>query len=45
MEFNNVFKTGLRTKIRQRVLEIFHFSHRKPHKLEILSVSKMKKKY
>ncbi len=33
MEFNNVSKIGLRTKIRQRVPEIYHFSHRKPHKL------------
>jgi hypothetical protein len=45
IEFKNVFKTGLRTKIRQRVPEIYHFSDRKPHKLEIPNVSKMKKKY
>jgi hypothetical protein len=39
MEFNNVSKTGLRTQNRQGVPEIYHFSHRKPHKLEILNVS------
>ncbi len=38
MEFNNVSKTGLRTQNRQRVPEIYHFFHRKPHKLEILNV-------
>ncbi len=42
MEFNDVSKTGLRTQIRQRVLEIYHFSRRNPHKLEILNVSKIK---
>jgi hypothetical protein len=45
MEFNNVSKIGLRTQIRQRVPDIYHFSHRKPQKLEILNVSKTKKKY
>jgi hypothetical protein len=45
MEFNNVSKIGLRTQIRQRVSEIYHFSHHKPQKLEILNVSKTKKKY
>jgi hypothetical protein len=39
MEFNNVSKIGLRTQVRQRVPEIYHFSHRKPHKLKILNVS------
>ncbi len=42
MEFNNVSKIGLRTQIRQRVPEIYHFSHRKPHKLKILNLSKIK---
>ncbi len=42
MEFDNVSKIGLWTQIRQRVLEIYHFSHRKPHKLKILNVSKIK---
>ncbi len=37
MEFNDVFKIGLRAKIRQRVPDIYHFSQRK---LEILNVSK-----
>jgi hypothetical protein len=37
-------KTGLRTQIRKRVPEIYHFSHRNPHKLGILYISKMKKK-
>jgi hypothetical protein len=41
IEFNNVSKTGLRTKIRQRLLEIYYFSHPNPHKLEILGVSKI----
>jgi hypothetical protein len=41
MEFNKVSKIDLRTQIRQRVPEIFHFSHRKPHKLEILNVCKI----
>jgi hypothetical protein len=42
MEFNNVSKIGLRTQIRQRVPEIYYFCRRKPHKLEILNVSKIK---
>jgi hypothetical protein len=45
MEFNNVSKIDLRTQIRQRVPEIYHFSYRKPHKPEILNVSKTTKKY
>jgi hypothetical protein len=45
MEFNKVSKIGLRTKIRQRVPEIYYFCRRNPRKLEILNVSKMKKKY
>jgi hypothetical protein len=44
MEFNNVSKTGLRSQIRQRVREIYHFSHCNPHKFDILNVSKTKKK-
>ncbi len=40
MEFNNVSKTGLRTKIRQHDLEIYVFSHRNPQKLNILNVSR-----
>jgi hypothetical protein len=44
MEFNNVSKTGLRSQIRQRVFKIYHFSHRNPHKFDILNVSKTKKK-
>ncbi len=39
MKFNNVSKTGLRTQVRQRMLEIYYFSHRNPHKLEIFNVS------
>jgi hypothetical protein len=42
MEFNIVSKIGLRTQIRQRVPEIYYFSQRKPHKLKILNVSKIK---
>ncbi len=45
MEFNRLSKTGIRTQIRQRVPEIYHFSHRKPHKLKILNISKTKQKY
>jgi hypothetical protein len=30
MEFNSVSKTGLRTQIRQSVLEIYYFFHRNP---------------
>jgi hypothetical protein len=41
MEFNGVFKTDLRTQIRQRVPEIYHFCRRNPHKLNILNVSKI----
>jgi hypothetical protein len=41
MEFKSVFKTGVRTKIRQRVPEIYYFCRRKPHKLEILNVCKI----
>ncbi len=44
MKFNDVSKTGLRTQIRQRVPEIFHFSRRNPHKLDTFDVSKTKKK-
>ncbi len=44
MKFNDVSKTGLRTQIRQRVPEIYHFSRRKPHKLDTFNVSKTKKK-
>jgi hypothetical protein len=44
MEFNDVSKTGLRTKIRQRVPEIYHFSRRNPHKLDTFDVSKTKEK-
>jgi hypothetical protein len=42
MDFNGVFKTGLRTQIRQRVPEIYHFSRRNPPKLDTFNVSKMK---
>ncbi len=42
MKFNNVSKIRLRTQIRQRVPEIYHFAHRKPHKLKILNDSKIK---
>ncbi len=38
MEFNNVSKTGLRTQIRQRVPEIYQFSHRNTHQLKIINV-------
>ncbi len=36
MEFNNVSKTCFRSQLHQRVPEIYYFSHRNPHKLEIL---------
>ncbi len=36
MEFNDVSKTGLWTKISQRVPEIYHYPHRNPRKLKIL---------
>ncbi len=44
MEFNDVSKTGLKTQIRKRVPEIYHFSRRNPHKLDTFDVSKTKKK-
>ncbi len=42
MEFNDVPKTDLRTQIRQRVPEIYHFSRCNPHKLDTFDVSKIK---
>ncbi len=42
MEFNRLSKTGIRTLIRQRVPEIYHFSRRNPHKLDNFNVSKIK---
>ncbi len=42
IEFNDVSKTGLRTQIRQRVPEIYHFSRRNPHKVDTFDVSKIK---
>jgi hypothetical protein len=44
MKFNKVSKTGLRTQIRQRMPEIYHFSRHNPHKLDTFDVSKTKKK-
>ncbi len=44
MKFNDVSKTGLRTQIREREPEIYHFSRLNPHKLDTFDVSKTKKK-
>ncbi len=43
MEFNDVYKTGLRTQIRQPVPEIYHFPRRNPPFSTFLKFFEMKK--